>query len=129
MSNAVSSGGENVDVPGRFAPDLLYRAAHLYYLEDATQAEIAVLKGIVAAFVMQSDRRRPTYRRQRGLLTELLHTLWESGAHELEPAYAADFRAAESEAAARRAIVDQVASLTDQSAIAWYQRLCTAPLV
>ncbi|RGE21509.1 deoxyguanosinetriphosphate triphosphohydrolase [Leucobacter sp. wl10] len=92
------------------------------------RAEIAVLKGIVAAFVMQDGRRQPTYRRQRALLVELLHTLWESGAAELEPAYAADFRAAESEAAARRAVVDQVASLTDQSAIAWYRRLCDAPL-
>lgn len=93
------------------------------------RAEIAVLKGIVAAFVMQSGRRQPTYRRQRSLLAELLHTLWESGAHELEPAYAADFRTADSEAAAKRAIVDQVASLTDQSAIAWYRRLCEGPLV
>ncbi|QZY52084.1 deoxyguanosinetriphosphate triphosphohydrolase [Leucobacter tenebrionis] len=93
------------------------------------RAEIAVLKGVVAAFVMQSGRRQPTYRRQRGLLIELLHTLWESGAHRLEPAYAADFRAADDEATARRAVVDQVASLTDQSAIAWYERLCTASLV
>lgn len=93
------------------------------------QAEIAVLKGIVAAFVMQSGRRQPTYRRQRGLLIELLHTLWETGPSELEPAYAADFRSAASEAAARRAVLDQVASLTDQSAIAWYRRLCDVPLV
>ena len=93
------------------------------------QAEIAVLKGIVAAFVMQSGRRQPTYRRQRSLLIELLHTLWEAGASQLEPAYAADFRAAANEATARRAVVDQVASLTDQAAIAWYQRLCDAPLV
>lgn len=93
------------------------------------RAEIAVLKGIVAAYVMQSGRRQPTYRRQRALLTELLHTLWESGPSLLEPAYAADYRDAENEAAARRAVVDQVASLTDQSAIAWYERLCTAPLV
>ncbi len=92
------------------------------------RAEIAVLKGVVAAFVMQSGRRQPTYRRQRGLLIELLHTLWETGAHELEPAYAADLRAAPDEATARRAVVDQVASLTDQSAIAWYKRLCDAPL-
>jgi len=45
VSNAASSGRENVDIPGRFAPDLLYRAAHLYYLEDATQAEIATILG------------------------------------------------------------------------------------
>ncbi|NLA65942.1 MAG: deoxyguanosinetriphosphate triphosphohydrolase [Leucobacter sp.] len=93
------------------------------------RAEIAVLKGVVAAFVMQSDRRQPVYRRQRSLLIELLQTLWESGARELEPAYAADYRQAVDEDHARRAVVDQVASLTDQSAIAWYERLCTAPLV
>ena len=93
------------------------------------QAEIAVLKGIVAAFVMQAGRRQPTYRRQRALLIELLHTLWEAGPGQLEPAYAADFLAADSEGGARRAIVDQVASLTDQSAIAWYQRLCEVSLV
>lgn len=93
------------------------------------EAEIAVLKGIVAAFVMQAGRRQPTYRRQRSLLIELLHTLWEAGHSQLEPAYAADFREADSEAAARRAIIDQVASLTDQSAIAWYHRLCQVPLV
>ena len=93
------------------------------------RAEIAVLKGIVAAYVMQSDRRQPVYRRQRGLLTELLHTLWEAGPGELEPAYAADLRSATDEQTARRAVVDQVASLTDQSAIAWYERLCTASLV
>lgn len=93
------------------------------------RAEIAVLKGIVAAYVMQANRRQPTYRRQRSLLTELLHTLWESGTRHLEPAYAADLREAPDEATARRAVVDQVASLTDQSAISWYQRLCDVPLV
>nr|WP_245190060.1 deoxyguanosinetriphosphate triphosphohydrolase [Leucobacter exalbidus] len=93
------------------------------------EAEIAVLKGIVAAFVMQAGRRQPTYRRQRALLTELLYTLWESGPSQLEPAYAADYREATSEAAAKRAVIDQVASLTDQSAIAWYQRMCQVPLV
>ena len=92
-------------------------------------AEIAVLKGIVAAFVMASGRRQPTYRRQRELLTELLDALWEHGDTELEPAFAADFRAAEDDAARKRAIVDQVASLTDQSAIGWHRRLCDVPLV
>ncbi|MEV8338897.1 deoxyguanosinetriphosphate triphosphohydrolase [Leucobacter sp. NPDC077196] len=93
------------------------------------RSEIAVLKGIVAAFVMASGRRQPTYRRQRELLSELLEVLWESGESELEPAFAADFRVAPDDAGRRRAIVDQVASLTDQSAIAWHKRLCDVPLV
>ena len=33
------------DAPARFAPELLYRAARLYYLEDATQAEVAAALG------------------------------------------------------------------------------------
>ena len=93
------------------------------------EAEIAVLKGIVAAFVMQSGRRQPTYRRQRALLDELLDALWSSEGRELEPAFRADLLAAADEEAARRAVVDQVASLTDQSAIAWHRRLCDVPLV
>lgn len=93
------------------------------------RAEIAVLKGIVAAFVMASGRRQPTYRRQRELLNELLDVLWQTGDSELEPAFAADFREASDDAGRKRAIVDQVASLTDQSAIAWHKRLCDIPLV
>lgn len=91
--------------------------------------EIAVLKGIVAAYVMSSGRRQPTYQRQRNLLTDLLDTLWKSEVTHLDPAFAADFAAAPNEATARRAVVDQVASLTDQSAITWYERLCAVPLV
>ena len=92
-------------------------------------SEIAVLKGIVGAFVMASGHRQPTYRRQRALLAELLDALWESGGSELEPAFRQDFHEAADEAAAKRAVVDQVASLTDQSAIAWHQRLCEVPIV
>lgn len=91
--------------------------------------EIAVLKGIVAAYVMESGRRKPTYERQRALLTELLDTLWRDGDAHLEASFQQDFAEAVDDTARRRVIVDQVASLTDQSAIAWYERLCAVPLV
>lgn len=93
------------------------------------EEEIAVLKGIVAAYVMASGRRQPTYRRQRALLEELLDVLWEGGEQHLEVPFQHELRNADGESAARRVIVDQVASLTDQGAIAWHQRLCVAPLV
>ncbi len=88
------------------------------------RAEIAVLKGIVAAYVMQIDARKPIYVRQQRILSELLETLWQGAGADLEPAFAEDFHTAQSETEARRAVVDQVASLTDQSAIVWYTRLC-----
>jgi len=43
VSQPARSGTSGFETPTRFAPELLYRAARLYYLEDATQAEIAVI--------------------------------------------------------------------------------------
>jgi dGTPase len=88
-----------------------------------TRAEIAVLKGIVAANVMSHESRRPIYSRQRELIHELCEILADSGTKHLEPGFAADFTAATTEAEAMRAIIDQVASLTDQSALVWHERL------
>ena len=88
------------------------------------QAEIAVLKGIVAANVMSTNERRPLYARQRSILTELSDTLLASGPTNLDPGFAGDWSDATTDAARKRAVVDQVASLTDQSATAWHKRLC-----
>jgi dGTPase len=85
--------------------------------------EIAVLKGIVAAFVMTSDDRQPIYLRQREVLTGLADALWQAGPSELDRGFAADWASADDDAARRRVVVDQVASLTDQSAMAWHDRL------
>ncbi|WP_188678123.1 deoxyguanosinetriphosphate triphosphohydrolase [Subtercola lobariae] len=86
-------------------------------------AEIAVLKGIVAAFVMSSTKRKPIYRTQRALLVELAERLLATEAEHLEAAFAGDWAAAPDDAAKKRVIVDQVASLTDQSALSWHRRL------
>ncbi len=87
------------------------------------QAEIAVLKGIVAANVMSTNARQPLYTRQRGILSELAATLLVTGPANLDPGFAADWNAASTDAARKRAVVDQLASLTDQSALAWHERL------
>lgn len=87
------------------------------------QAEIAVLKGIVAAFVMSRNTRQPIYQQQRQILTSLAEVLLESGEQHLDAGFAEDWRGAADDAARKRVVVDQVASLTDQSALAWYERL------
>lgn len=91
------------------------------------QAEIAVLKGVVAAFVMAHTTRAPIYQRQREILVELADVLWDRGPDALDPGFAADWGQASSDGGRRRAVVDQVASLTDQSAVAWHERLIEAP--
>ena len=88
------------------------------------QAEIAVLKGIVAAFVMSRNTRQPIYAQQRQVLTSLADVLLASGEEHLDPGFAEDWRGAPDDDARKRVIVDQIASLTDQSALAWYERLC-----
>jgi dGTPase len=87
------------------------------------QAEIAVLKGIVATFVMSTNTRKPIYQRQRQVLTNLADTLYASGGTALDPGFTEDWQAAGDDTARKRVVVDQVASLTDQSALAWHQRL------
>ncbi|MET4780047.1 deoxyguanosinetriphosphate triphosphohydrolase [Glaciihabitans sp. UYNi722] len=99
----------------RFAADII--------VPRQIQAEIAVLKGIVAAFVMSKNTRQPIYRQQREVLTELADTLLDRGPDSLDPGFAADWREATTDAGRKRAVVDQVASLTDQSAMAWHDRL------
>jgi dGTPase len=87
------------------------------------QAEIAVLKGVVAAFVMASDARQPIYRQQRDILTDLADGLLQAGPASLDRGFADDWAEAADDAARKRVVVDQVASLTDQSALAWHERL------
>lgn len=86
--------------------------------------EIAFLKGVVGAFVMRSGKRQPVYEGQRKLLLELLDVLWLGGGAGLSPEFLADFRVAADERAARRVVVDQVACLGDQGAVALHGELC-----
>jgi dGTPase len=87
------------------------------------QAEIAVLKGIVAAFVMSTNARRPIYAQQRDILSELADVLLWTAPRNLDTGFTADWNDATTDEQRKRAVVDQVASLTDQSAMAWHERL------
>ncbi|WP_374107669.1 deoxyguanosinetriphosphate triphosphohydrolase [Leifsonia poae] len=87
------------------------------------QAEIAVLKGIVATFVMSRNTRQPIYAQQRQILTTLADALYADAPQHLDAGFAEDWHDAENDVARKRVIVDQVASLTDQSALSWYERL------
>lgn len=90
---------------------------------EQTVAEIAVLKGIAAHYVMRADDRMALMVTQRALLTELVEVLLDRGTDALDPMYADDWRAAADDAGRRRVVLDQVASLTDASARAWHTRL------
>ncbi|MGZ5401060.1 MAG: deoxyguanosinetriphosphate triphosphohydrolase [Nocardioides sp.] len=88
-----------------------------------TRLEMGVLKGIAAHYVMQADDRVLAMVAQRELMAELVQSLADRGPDALERAFADDWHAAVDDAARRRVVIDQVASLTDASALAWHSRL------
>lgn len=88
-----------------------------------TEYEIAAMKGLATAYVMTAEERQPIYVRQREALGELVALLSETGDQYLEPMFAADWNEADTDPERLRAIIDQVASLTDASAIEWHSTL------
>lgn len=88
-----------------------------------TELEIATMKGIAAHYVMSSARRQPLYQAQRDILLELVDFLVATEDHYLEPMYAHDWLNAQNDAQRKRAVIDQVASLTDNSALLWHGNL------
>ncbi len=105
-----------------YATSILTRYRGHLVVPRVVEAEMAVLKGIIGAFVVSIEGRKDLYREQRRVLKRLATALWERP-EALDPLHAADFDAAQTDAARRRVIVDQVASLTDQLAIAWHGAL------
>jgi dGTPase len=89
---------------------------------ESTLLEMAVLKGIAAHYVMRADDRVAEMTRQRDLLTGLVAALLERP-EALERAFRDDWVVAGDDAARTRVVLDQVASLTDASAVAWHHRL------
>jgi dGTPase len=103
-------------------PFVRYRADLV--VPRATVLEISVLKAIAAHYVMRAADRMAGMQRQRELLAELAAVLADRGPDALDRVFADDWHAAADDAARLRVVVDQVASLTDASAIAWHRRLC-----
>jgi dGTPase len=88
-----------------------------------TVHEIAVLKGIAAHYVMRTPERSRIMARQRELLEELFEVLVASEGRELDATLRDDHAGAADDAGRTRLVVDQIASLTDASAVAWHARL------
>lgn len=96
-------------------------------LPAATLAEISVLKGVAALYVMGPREDEPVYQYQREIVTDLVAVLTDTAPDSLEEHFAADWRDAADDGARFRVVLDQVASLTDLSALAWHTRLCHPP--
>jgi dGTPase len=81
------------------------------------RAEIAVLKGTVSVFLMTDEKRQPYYLWQREVLTELADALLASNGKHLDHYCQSVWKTASTDSQKYRVVVDQVASLTDVSAL------------
>jgi len=106
---------------GSYGPGPFTRYHADLLVPEETRTEIGVLKGIAAHYVMRAESRLALRERQRQLLLELTATLVATP-ELLERPFLDDHAAAVDEAARLRVVVDQVASLTDASAVAWHRR-------
>ncbi|UWE08556.1 deoxyguanosinetriphosphate triphosphohydrolase [Actinacidiphila bryophytorum] len=85
--------------------------------------ECAVLKAVADCYVMQRAAQARRRAEQRVVIAELASALLARAPIGLDPQFAAIFAAATDESARRRAVVDQIASLTDATATALHARL------
>lgn len=108
----------------KFPTEILTRYnAELVVPEDA-RYEVTALKALSARFVMSRQGAEDFYRGQRQLINDLFGALAANPEVHLEPLYADLWRAASTPSLQKRAIIDQVAALTDVSLTNWHHKLC-----
>jgi len=89
--------------------------------------ECALLKAVTAHFVMSRKGVAARQAAERELIAELAAAVRAGAPDTLDPLLRPGYLAADSDQARLRVVVDQIASLTDTSAIAWHDRLCRRP--
>ncbi|MQY11504.1 Deoxyguanosinetriphosphate triphosphohydrolase-like protein [Streptomyces sp. RB5] len=85
--------------------------------------ECAVLKSVADRYVIQRPDQSRIRADQRAVLTELAHTLTARAPDGLDPQFRTLYTEAPDDGARLRAVVDQIAALTDAAALALHSRL------
>jgi dGTPase len=84
--------------------------------------ECGLLKAVTHHYVMNREGVETVRSRQRTVLLDLVEQLSAAGGVALEPLFRPTWAAAPDDAARLRVVIDQVASLTDTSAVIWHRR-------
>jgi dGTPase len=90
---------------------------------DEVATECALLKAIAAQYVMGRPGAASRQAWQREVLTELVAAVLDGAPASLDRSLVAAWHAADDDIARLRVVIDQVAQLTDTSAVAWHARL------
>lgn len=106
-------------------PLVRYRANVV--IPEETSYEIVALKGIAVHFVMAPREREPFHEEEQRIIVDLIDVLMADSPNPsdaLESVFLDDWREAVNDDERLRVAVDQVASLTDNSALALHSILC-----
>ena len=85
--------------------------------------ECALLKAVAAHYVMTREGAAAQQARERELIAELALAIERGAPSTLDPVFRPSWDGAAGDEARRRVVIDQVASLTDTSAMVWHRRL------
>ncbi len=85
--------------------------------------ECALLKAVAAHYVMSRRDAMAEQAREREVITELALSLARTAPASLDPVFQPAWDSAASDEERNRVIIDQIASLTDTSALAWHTSL------
>lgn len=107
----------------QFGPRPLHRFDAELVIPRESRCEVNVLKALSNLFVFQREDADVAYDRQQVIVQELVDALSASAPDELDPGFLTAWHASADDAARKRVVIDQVASLTDRSVIRWHQRL------
>jgi dGTPase len=114
-ASAAATRADYGDEPlARYRADLIVPAT--------VRAEVALLKGIALRYVMRREGSEQRYAREQEVLQALVSALSARGDDSLDPVFAPLWRSAPDDAARLRVVIDQVASLTDATALSWHAR-------
>ncbi|MGH3278019.1 MAG: deoxyguanosinetriphosphate triphosphohydrolase [Trebonia sp.] len=100
----------------RYAADLVVPRRQLL--------ECALLKSVAAHYVMSRGDAVAEQAREREVIAELALALARTAPTTLDPVFRPAWDGASCDAERYRVVIDQVASLTDTSALAWHARSC-----
>ena len=109
----------------RHGPGPLTRYGADLIVPRPVRLECAVLKAVADRYVMQRDDQEQLRGWQRTVIGELAETLVASAPNGLDPVFGALYLEAGDDAGRLRAVVDQIATLTDASAAALHRLLVT----
>ncbi|MFJ4186172.1 deoxyguanosinetriphosphate triphosphohydrolase [Kitasatospora sp. NPDC089509] len=110
----------------RYGPGRLTRYGAELVVPREVRLEVAVLKAVAVRFVMMRDEQAQLRARQRIVIAELAYVLTQRAPEGLDPVFTAMYHEAEDDRAALRTVIDQIATLTDASALALHAKLVGA---